>query len=368
MQKVLNAIQRVRFTKSTLRHASIRDNKGPSLGKMQVKPRHQRSPHATKFEDRSHEETERQERCAQSKGWYFAKNLYKLKANDKATFFSPTEKWVLPSAPAREPEEREFCGWFWCYCAHGHLLSWRPWGHQGVRRRWWRPTARCEQIKKRRCLSDNWTYSSLSCFVNKLPQCFHWENSAIGYTYHWKSCQNPHLIRDGKRIVCTISNCVPFVAPGISASSSSTAPSSASSPSSSQESTSENRDSVSENRHVEAPVSERNGGMNEELRREPLHDSTETENKIKTGNRKRYKEIHRMNRLIGYRNSGRIWLMKVLLKSFGETWCRGVQTLPVRLMNLQWSREQKWNRFLVSTVCSRTSRKTQIVKYAWRRK
>ena len=36
--------------------------------------------------------------------------------------------------------------------------------------------------------------------------------------------------------------------------------------------------------------------------------------------------------------------MKVLHKSFGETWCRGVQTLPSHLMNFQWSREQKWNR------------------------
>ena len=36
-----------------------------------------------------------------------AKNIYKLKANDKATFFSPA-KWVLPGASARESEEREF--------------------------------------------------------------------------------------------------------------------------------------------------------------------------------------------------------------------------------------------------------------------
>ena len=68
------------------------------------------------------------------------------------------------------------------------------------------------------------------------------------------------------------------------------------------------------------------------------------------GNRKKYKEICRMNCLIGFRNWGRIWLMKVLQKSFGEAWCRGVQTLPVRLMNLVWSREQKWNRVRVSTV------------------
>ena len=29
------------------------------------------------------------------------------------------------------------------------LLSWRPWGHQGVRRRWWRTTARCKPEQKR---------------------------------------------------------------------------------------------------------------------------------------------------------------------------------------------------------------------------
>ena len=99
-KKVLNAIQRVRFTESTLRHASIRDKKGPSLGQIQ------RSHHATKFEDRSHEETERPERCAQSKAWDLAKILYMLKENDKATFFS-TAKWFLPISSPRESEERE---------------------------------------------------------------------------------------------------------------------------------------------------------------------------------------------------------------------------------------------------------------------
>ena len=58
---------------------------------------------------------------------------------------------------------------------------------------------------------------------------------------------------------------MPFVVSGISASSSSTAHSSASSSSSSQEVTSAKSDSVSDNRDVEAPVSERNRGMKEEL-------------------------------------------------------------------------------------------------------
>ena len=108
MQKVLEPIRRVRFTWSTLHQASIREKKGPSLGKIQVKSPHQRSPHSMKFEDKSHEETERQQRCARSKAWNLAKNIYKLTGKKKeATFFSPA-KWILPSASAREPDEREF--------------------------------------------------------------------------------------------------------------------------------------------------------------------------------------------------------------------------------------------------------------------
>ena len=57
-----------------LRHASIQDKKGPSLEK-NVKVLHQRSPYALKFEDRFQEETERQQRCAQSKAWNLAKSI-----------------------------------------------------------------------------------------------------------------------------------------------------------------------------------------------------------------------------------------------------------------------------------------------------
>ena len=138
--------------------------------------------------------------------------------------------------------------------------------------------------------------------------------------------------------------------PVISASSSSTTSSSASSPSSSQESTSDNRG-------VETPVSERNGGMNEELRGDPLHESTKTENKKKMENQKKYKERYRMNCLIGYRNSERIWLIKVLQQSLREIQSKEVKTLPSHLMNFQWNREQKWSRIRVSTVYLRTFRR-----------
>ena len=91
---------------STLRQASIREKKRPSLGKINVKAPHQRSPNAKKFEDRSHEETERQQRCACSKAWNLSKNIYKLKEKDKAAFYFPAEEWVLPAASTKEPEER----------------------------------------------------------------------------------------------------------------------------------------------------------------------------------------------------------------------------------------------------------------------
>ena len=104
------SIQRVRFTKSTLRHASIHDKKGPSLGKVQVKPRHQRSPHAVEFRIGPTEETERQERCAQRKAWDLAKNIYTLKANDKATFFSPTEEVSTPKRLSKRAGGERICG------------------------------------------------------------------------------------------------------------------------------------------------------------------------------------------------------------------------------------------------------------------
>ena len=76
------------------------------LGKESVP--HQRSSYAMKFEERSHEETERQQRCARSKAWNLAKNIHKLEENDKAAFYSPSVELVLPVASTKDLEEREF--------------------------------------------------------------------------------------------------------------------------------------------------------------------------------------------------------------------------------------------------------------------
>ena len=100
-------IRCVRFTKAVVRHAYIRDQ-NQSLGMICPGDPHQRNPNGPKFEARSQEETEWQERCAREAAWRLAKNILKLKEKNKAAFFSPPENWCLPAPSTLKPEEREF--------------------------------------------------------------------------------------------------------------------------------------------------------------------------------------------------------------------------------------------------------------------
>ena len=102
---ILNPIRCVQFTEAVLRHANIRDQ-NPSLGMICPGDPHQRNPNATKFEDRSQEETEWQD--AREAAWRLAKNILKLKEKQKIAFFSPSENWCLPAPSTNKPEEREF--------------------------------------------------------------------------------------------------------------------------------------------------------------------------------------------------------------------------------------------------------------------
>ena len=99
-------IQRVKFTKAIARHTKIRDQ-NPSFGHICPGAPHQRSPNAPKFEDRSQEETEWQEQGPREAAWKLAKNVFKLKEHERATFFSPSENRCLPASTFKF-EEREF--------------------------------------------------------------------------------------------------------------------------------------------------------------------------------------------------------------------------------------------------------------------
>ena len=99
--------QRVKVTKAIARHTKIRDQ-NPSLGLICPGERHQRSANAPKFEERSQEETERQEQGVREAAWKLPKSVFKLKEKSKATFFSHSEKRCLPAASTIKPEERDF--------------------------------------------------------------------------------------------------------------------------------------------------------------------------------------------------------------------------------------------------------------------
>ena len=200
MREVLGLIRRVRFTQSTLRQASIRENKGPSLGQIQVKNPHQGSPYSVKFEDRSQEETKRQQRCARGKAWILAKNIYKLKENEKATFYSPSEEWVMPTASTIKPEDGEFAvdsG------ACVQMVSKRDLNVAELEtmRISKKPTTVITANGEVQTREEATVYvKELDLFVNVMLLQ---ETPAVlssgklcedhGYTYHWNSGQKPHL-------------------------------------------------------------------------------------------------------------------------------------------------------------------------------
>ena len=74
-------IRSVQFTKAVVRLADIRDQ-NPSLGMICPGDPHQRNPNAPKFEDRSQEETEWQERCAREAAWRLAISILKFKREE----------------------------------------------------------------------------------------------------------------------------------------------------------------------------------------------------------------------------------------------------------------------------------------------
>ena len=286
---------------------------------LQVKNPHQRSPYAMKFEDWSHEETERQQRCPGSKAWNLAKNIYKLKEKDKAAFYFPAEDRVLRAASTKEPEEREFVvdsG------ASMHKVSKKDLNSAELQtmRTSRSPTTVMTAnglVQTRDEATEN--VKQLDLFVKVMlleetPAVLSLEKLCEdhGKTYHWISGQKPHLIRNGKRIDCNISNYVPFVVPGLSASSFSTTPSPTSLSSSSQ-------DSVFDvNRYTENPVHVRSGSTSGELWETRCMNPQKLKTKIKMGNPKKYKEIYRMNCLIG-----------CIQQSLGETQSKEVERTQI---------------------------------------
>ena len=70
---------------------------------------HERNPCAPKFEERTPEETSRQEEYARKAAWNLAREIFKFKAEDKATFYSLVEIKGT-SASLQEHRRAYVCG------------------------------------------------------------------------------------------------------------------------------------------------------------------------------------------------------------------------------------------------------------------
>ena len=84
-----------------------------------------------------------------------AKVVLKLKENDKATFFSPSDVWCPPAPSSTKPQERK------CVEDSGasmHMLNGKDLKlaeQETVRV----STAKCKQMRKQQCTSTTWIYS-----------------------------------------------------------------------------------------------------------------------------------------------------------------------------------------------------------------
>ena len=230
-------IRRVRFTNNTMRLAKIRDQK-PSLNKICPGELHQRNPNAPKLEDRSQEETEWQEHWARGAAWKLAKKILKLKERHKAAFFSPTEKWCLPSPSRIRLEGRELVvdsG------ASMHMISRKDLNSAELDTvKFSRITItvvtakKCRRMKRQLSMSRNWTFLTLK-ILEDTPAVLSLGKLCEdhGYSYEWTSGQKPCLIKHGIRIQCNTEIYVPIFFPGLSTTSSSSSSSGTTPPTSS---------------------------------------------------------------------------------------------------------------------------------------
>ena len=116
--------------------------------------------------------------------------------------------------------------------------------------------------------------------------------------YHWTCGQKPHLIKNGRKIDCNTANHVPFVVPGLSASSSIS--SSPTSP------TSRSQNTVTPTEH---PASTRSENMSEEVQGNLSHGPAQRENPNKNDDNEEVRGnlSHDLPECTAHRSSGTVW-------------------------------------------------------------
>ena len=197
--------------------------KGPSRGIIQKRAPHERGPCAPKFEERSHEETLIQERCARKAAWDLAKIFTSSRTRTKLRSILLLKKGML--APT-SPEEREFVldsG------ASMHVMSRKELSSEEM-----------DTLRRSRNPTVVLTANGEVQTNEEAQVCVHALDLFVtvqiledapavpplgklcedhGYFCEWVSGQKPRLTKDGKSIVSKTDNFVPLVIPGLSANS-----------------------------------------------------------------------------------------------------------------------------------------------------
>ena len=180
-----------------------------------------------KFEERSHEETLHQEGCARSAAWDLAKNIYKLKNSNKATFYTPFEVKAMQAPSSKRPEERQFV--VDSRASSMHMMSTKR-----VELRWIGHFAKVQEPHCGTC-SQRWSAhprggTSVRSRSKSIRDCAITRGNTSspivgklcedhGYSCEWVSGEKPRLTKDGKTIKCKTDNFVPLVVPGSATSS-----------------------------------------------------------------------------------------------------------------------------------------------------
>ena len=207
-------------------------------------------------------------------------------------------------------------------------------------------------------MSNNWTYSSLLCFFKKLPLCFHWGNSAKNmgmFRNHISSEMARELIATYQTMYhlwfLEYQRVLPQLRVHLSRHHLHHR---------SQHRLTEIQYQITEvwklQYHKEVEVRMKSFG---ETRCKP-------KTKIEIRNWRKYKEKIAWIACLATGIQREFGRWKYFNRAFGKPRAGKSRHFPSLLMNYQWSREQKGNRFRVSRVYLRTFRRIRIVISAWR--
>ena len=182
----------------------------------------------SKFEERTQNETVRQERCACGAAWNLAKDVCELKKESQDTFYSLAKAWVMPAPSSKKSEERQSVidsgASMHVSRKKKHLSS----GELETLKRSRTPITVLTANGEVQTNEETQVYvHDLHIFVTvqlqDTPSVLFLDKlcKEHGYTCEWPSSREPRLTKNGKQTFCKSWNFVPLLVQGLSSSSTS---------------------------------------------------------------------------------------------------------------------------------------------------